>query len=74
MGKRMTQKTAVINYMKEYGSISPMEAFSYLGITKLATVVSELIREGGMNITKTPMQTETRYGRKTTFMRYSLNE
>lgn len=70
----MTQKTAVIEYMKRHGSITPMEAFSYLGITKLATVVSELIREDGMNIRKTPLKTETRYGRKTTYMQYSLGE
>lgn len=74
MREKMTQKKAVIDYMKQYGSITPMEAFSYLGVTKLATVVSELIREEGLHICKTPMHTETRYGRKTTFMRYSLNE
>ena len=42
----MTQKERITNYIGEHGSISPMEAFSHLGITKLATQISEMRRDG----------------------------
>lgn len=67
----MTQKELVIKYIKDFGSISPMEAFSDLGITKLATRVSELIRDGE-SIKKVPEQRLNRYGKKCRFMRYTM--
>ena len=67
----MTQKELVVKYIKDFGSISPMEAFSDLGITKLATRVSELIRDGE-SIKKVPEQRLNRYGRKCRFMRYTM--
>lgn len=42
----MTQCELVIRYIQDFGSISPMEAFHDLGITKLATRISELKRDG----------------------------
>ena len=69
----MTQRDAVLTYLGTHGSITPMEAFSELGITKLATVVSRMIRVEGMRIKKTPVTLTTRYGRPTTFMKYSLD-
>ena len=39
-----TQQMRVINYINLYGSITPLDAFRDLGITKLATVVSQLKR------------------------------
>ena len=67
----MTQKEMVVKYIKDFGSISPMEAFSDLGITKLATRVSELIRDGE-NIKKQPEQRMNRYGKKCRYMRYTM--
>ena len=67
----MTQKQAVLDYIAENGSISPMQAFYDLGITKLATVVSVLIREGH-KIKKDNEQVKTRYGKTVTFKRYSF--
>ena len=67
----MTQKELVVKYIKDFGSISPMEAFSDLGITKLATRVSELIRDGE-SIKKVPEQRLNRYGKKCRFMRYTM--
>ena len=46
MKTKMNQKERIINYMKNNGSITPMEAFSELGITKLSTRISEMTREG----------------------------
>ena len=70
----MTQKQAVLNYINDYGSITPMEAFMDLGITKLATVVSNLIHEDEVPIKKTPQGVKNRYGRMVYFMRYSFPE
>ena len=65
----MTQHKAILDYMEKRGSISPMEAFSELGITKLATRVSELIR-AGHKIRKIPAEGTNRYGETVRFMRY----
>ena len=41
----MSQKQEILEYIRNHGSITPMEAF-HLGITKLATRVSEMRRDG----------------------------
>lgn len=45
MERRRTQREKIIDYIKRHGSITPMEAFP-MGITKLATRVSEMRRDG----------------------------
>ena len=42
----MNQKEMVEKYINEFGSIAPLEAIRDLGITKLATVVSDMKKEG----------------------------
>ena len=42
----MTQHQRIIQYMQDFGSITPMEAFSELGITKLATRIGEIAQRG----------------------------
>lgn len=65
----MTQHKAILEYMERHGSITPMDAFADLGITKLATRVSELIRLGH-KIRKTPTEGKNRYGEPVRFMKY----
>ena len=65
----MTQHKAIMEYIEKHGSITPMHAFSDLGITKLATRVSELI-QSGQQIKKVPMLAKNRYGETVRFMRY----
>ena len=70
----MTQHEKILNYIEQHGSITPMDAFSQLGITKLATRVSELIREG-VPIVKTMERYEKEQdGRMTTInhMKYTI--
>jgi hypothetical protein len=67
----MTQGERIVKYMQDYGTITPMEAFADLGITKLATRVSEL-RQAGVHIKKEPVQAKNRYGEDVRYMRYSL--
>ena len=44
--KRPTQRERIAEYIDRYGSITPMDAYFHLGITKLATRVSEMRRDG----------------------------
>lgn len=65
------QQQRIIDYMVEFGSITPMEAFADLGITKLATRISELIADGHI-IKKERVKAKNRYGDSVNFTRYSL--
>lgn len=69
----MTQRERILGYIKEHGSITPMDAFNDLGITKLATQVSLMIRDG-YKIQKTFEKSKNRYGETCHYMRYSIKE
>lgn len=69
----MTQHDRILNYMKEFGSITTLDAFRDLGITKLTTRISELRRDG-VQIIGTPEVVENRFGDKCHIHRYSLKE
>ena len=65
----MTQHQLILVHLDTYGSITPMEAFSEYGITKLATRVSELRRQG-VAISGEMLDATNRYGEPVRFMRY----
>ena len=65
----MTQCERIIDYIDTHGSITPFEAFSELGITKLATRISEL-RRGGEKIEKRYVSGFNRWGEKVQYMEY----
>ena len=67
----MTQAERIREYMHDFGSITPMDTFRDLGITKLATRISEM-RANGEIIFGEPVPFENRYGEKRKFMRYWL--
>ena len=46
MSNKVTQAQRVVRYMETHGSITPLDAFSNLGITRLAARVFELRRDG----------------------------
>jgi len=69
----MTQQQRILKYMQDFGSISPMEAFRDLGITKLATRISEITR-GGQAVAKQMEISRNRYGDTVRYMRYRLPE
>lgn len=69
----MTQKERVYNYMKDFGDITPFQAFTDLGCTKLATRISELIQDG-VKVKKEWVNSKNRYGKKVRFMKYSLED
>lgn len=66
-----TQVERILEYIKTFGSISTLEAFRDLGITKLTTRVSEM-RRAGITIIGKPESAKNRYGEKCRFYRYSL--
>ena len=54
MKRKETQYDAIYYFVKEHGSITPMQAFT-IGITKLATRISEMTRSGKYSVTKKPI-------------------
>ena len=67
----MTQNQQIINYIKEFGSITTMEAFSDLGITRLASRIHDLTVEG-YEFEKELISGRNRFGDPVHYMRYSL--
>jgi len=66
----MTQKERIVRYLDDFGSITTMEAFADLGITRLASRIHELVREG-VPIKKEMASSKNRYGEEVHFTRYS---
>jgi hypothetical protein len=75
MGKtKETQKDRVIKYIKDFGSITPGEAFTELGAYRLSAIIYDLKHKDGYNI-KTEIQSgKNRYGDTTHFAKYSFIE
>ena len=69
----MTQCEQIIEYLNQFGSITPMQAFADLGITKLATRVSEMRRDGREFKIETVKSTN-RFGKTVRYAKYSLKE
>lgn len=69
----MTQRESIIEYITEFGSITPMQAFSDLGITKLATRISEM-RKDGMKFKIETVSVKNRYGKTVSYAKYSFVE
>ena len=67
----MTQCERIIDYMNKFGSITTMEAFSDLGITRLASRIHDL-REDGYEIEREIIRGKNRFGEPVHYMRYSL--
>lgn len=67
----MTQCDMVLEYMERFGSISPMDAFRDLSITRLAARISDLNRRG-VKIKKTVETAQNRFGRTIHYTRYGL--
>lgn len=65
----MSQHDRILKYIDDFGSISPNEAFRDLGITKLATRISEMRRDG-LDFSQKMEFSKNRYGEKVHYMRY----
>lgn len=69
--KKLTQEERVLEYIKEFGSITTWEAFADLGITRLSAKIFDLDKLGYKFDRKTEISTN-RYGKKVHYTRYSL--
>lgn len=69
----MTQHERIITYLKLFDSITPMDAYEKLGITKLATRIGELKRKGYKFDSKMESGT-SRWGDECEYKRYWLIE
>ena len=68
---KTTQRQLILKYIEDFGSITPMQAFGDLGVTKLATRISEMRRDG-MQFKIETVKSKNRYGKPVRFARYSF--
>lgn len=69
----MSQKKMVLDYIREFGSITPLDGFRDLGVTRLAAVIFEL-KEDGHAIHTERERGKNRYGHPTMYARYSFRK
>jgi len=67
--RELPQKDRIMKYLKDFGSITPLEALRDLGIMRLGARIWELIREG-WEIIRDMESGENRYGQTTRYARY----
>ena len=65
----MTQCEKILDYMDRFGSISPAEAFTDLGVMRLAARISD-IEKSGIPIDRDMESSKNRFGEKVHYMRY----
>lgn len=70
---KTNQRQRILEYIREFGSITSWEAYKDLGITQLGARIFELKREGYEFMTKTEYGTN-RYGEKVDYTRYYLKD
>ena len=68
---KITQKDRIINYIRQFGSISSWEAYSELGITQLGARIDQLKKEG-YEFKMEWESNKNRFGEKTDYKRYYL--
>ncbi len=69
----MTQTERVEQYMKDFGSITQLDAIRDLGVMRLASRINDMKRQG-VRIVKTMESAKNRYGDTTSYARYRLAE
>ena len=72
--KKITQADRVMKYMRDFGSISSLDAFKDLGVTRLAAVVHTLRHKNGHVINMVTETSKNRYGDPVRYGRYSIVE
>lgn len=68
-----SQKNMVLDYITEFGSITPLDAFRDLGITRLSAIVFRL-KDDGHDIDKAIEIGKNRFGNRTRYARYSFGK
>lgn len=68
---KISQKDRIINYIRQFGSISSWEAYADLGITQLGARIDQLKKEGYEFRTEWESR-KNRFNEDTTYKRYYL--
>ena len=68
-----TQNERIMQYMRDFGSISSFEAMRDLGVMRLASRISDM-RSMGVRIASTWESSKNRYGEAVSYKRYRLEE
>lgn len=66
---KTTQKDRIINYIRQFGSITSWEAYQDLGVMQLGARIDQLQKEGYEFETKWERK-KNRYGEEVSFKRY----
>ena len=69
----MTQEQRIVRYINQFGSISTFEAFTELGITRLASRILDLTQEG-YAFDRESVTDKNRFGEPVRYTRYRFNE
>lgn len=69
-----TQCQLILDYIEEFGSITPLEAMRDLGVYRLASRISEMKNKKDIPIKSEWETVTTRRGTKTRIKRYSLEK
>ncbi len=69
--KKITQEDRVVQYISDFGSITSLEAFKDLGITRLSAKIFNLKAEGYIFEDET-MTCVNRYGDKVHYKKYKI--
>ena len=67
----MKQKDRILEYLKEHGSITPLESWRECGVYRLASRIHDL-KQDGFDIEKDTATVTNSYGEQVRFARYSL--
>ena len=73
MKKKASQNDLVLAYMRAYGSITTLEAFRELGITRLASRIHDLTKMG-YEFNRDTVKAKNRFGDEVHFTKYTLKE
>lgn len=71
MQERLSQCDMVIKYINDFGSITTLQAFHDLGITRLASRIHDL-KKRGYCFARETMESQNRYGQPVRYIRYSF--
>ena len=71
MGK---QQERVLRYMRDFGSITSLDAFRDLGVTRLSAVIHTLRHKKGYNIGVKMESCKNRYDEPVYYARYSMGD
>lgn len=68
-----TQAQRVIQYIKDFGSITRAEAMYDIGVANLTAVIT-ILRKRGYDIETQEIKTKNRYGQNITYAKYVLGD